>query len=364
MGHDTMRSRGRLDCGRLRVMRLPNPSILLLLAHAPTIALGQPVTVTLATHVPVGKKPTITVKAATRVVDLVLDLTRSEDGGKVTARLPVLGAGQSRVFPLGDGALGSAHYDGTLTLTYGAGESWNSGIAIDTMVNAEIKIGYQREHLFLDRHVLEFQISRPSKQIEAELTVLGDEGQEIGQGKQSFANAAAGKWLAIPWAPSAEGAVMVMKLHVSDAGGWADETLTPWSISIPHEEVNFATGSAVIGESERPKVDAAYALIMAEVAKAKRLDVRCSLFISGHTDTVGTRSHNQKLSVERAQAIAGYFRKQGLTIKVSYEGFGEDRPKVQTADETAEAANRRADYVLSAEAPPSLGQVFRWKEVK
>ncbi len=337
------------------------PPLLLLTS---TIALAQPVAVTMVTKVPVGKKPTLTVKAATRVVDLVLDLTRSEDGAKVTARVPVLGAGQAKVFPLGDGKLGSAHYDGTLTLTYGAGESWDSGISVDTMVNAEIKIGYQREHLFLDRHVLEFQISRPSTKVDAELTVLGDDGQVIGQGQQSYANAPAGKWLALPWEPSAEGNVMKMQLHVADAGGWADETLTPWSVSIPHEEVNFATGSAVIPESERPKLDAAYANIAAEVEKAQRLDVRCSLFISGHTDTVGSRSSNQKLSVERAQAIASYFRRQGLAIKVSYEGFGEDRPKVQTPDETDEPANRRADYVLSAEAPPSLGQVFRWKEVK
>ncbi|MSP62377.1 MAG: hypothetical protein EXR72_18995 [Myxococcales bacterium] len=183
-------------------MRLLDRSILLLLVLSPTIALAQPVTVTLVTNVPFGKRPTLTVKASARVINLVLDLERSDGGGKVTARLPVLGAGQSKVFPLGDGALGSAHYDGTLSLTYGADESWNSGIAVDTMVNAEIKIGYQREHLFLDRRVLEFQISRPSRQVEAELTVLGDEGQELGQGKQSYTNAAAGRWLAIPWVPT------------------------------------------------------------------------------------------------------------------------------------------------------------------
>ena len=337
---------------------------LLLLVVTPTIAVAHPVTVTMVTNVPAGKKPTITVKAATRVVDIVLELTRTEDESKLTMRAPGLGAGQSKTFVVGDGALGSSHWDGTLTLMVVGGESWTSGFAMETIVTSEIKIGYSRDHLFFDRHVLEFQISRPSKQLEAQLTVLGDQGEEIGQGQQSFTNAAAGKWLAIPWEPTSDTTVMMMKLHITDAGGWAEETLTPWSVSIPHEDVNFATASAEIAEAERPKVDAAYEAIAAEVAKAQKLNVKCSLFISGHTDSVGSRDKNQKLSVDRARAIAGYLRKKGLAIKVSYEGFGEDRPKVQTPDETDEPANRRADYVLSAEAPPSLGQTFRWKEVK
>jgi outer membrane protein OmpA-like peptidoglycan-associated protein len=341
-------------------------AIPLLLLLGPTVAHADPVTVTMVTNVPVGKKPTLTVKATMRVTDLTLDITRAEDGTKVTAHVASLGPGQSKVFTLGDGALGSAHWDGRLTLNAG-GEPFDSGISVDTQVNSEIRIGYQREHLFLDRHVLEFQISRPSKALEAELSVIGDDGQEIGQGKQSYANAPAGKWLAIPWEPSSgaeEAKVMMMKLHVSDPGGFVDETLTPWSVSIPHEEVNFATGSAVIGDGERPKLDDAYEKITEEVGKAQRLDVRCSLFISGHTDSVGSRTSNQKLSLERAKSIATYFRSKGLAIKVSYEGFGEDRPKVQTPDETDEPANRRADYVLSAEGPPSVGNVFHWKEVK
>ena len=157
---------------------------------------------------------------------------------------------------------------------------------------------------------------------------------------------------------------MMMKLHVSDAGGFVDQTLTPWSVAIPHQDVNFGTNSAVIDEVERPKLEAAYVAIMAEVTKAQKLDVRCSLFIAGHTDTVGPRDKNLKLSGDRARAIAAWFRKRGLTIKVSYEGFGEDRLRVVTPDEKDEPANRRADYTLTAEGPPSVGSVVRWKEVK
>jgi outer membrane protein OmpA-like peptidoglycan-associated protein len=347
-----------------RLSRLIPPLLPSLLLFAPTVVSAHPVAVTMVTNVPAGKKPTITVKAATRVLDLLLELTRNEDQSKVTMRVPALAAGQSKTFPIGDGSLGSSHWDGTLSVKVPGGEPWSSEMSLETMVTSPIKVGYQREHLLLDRHVLEFQISRPSKELQAELTVFGDQGETIGQGQQSYSSAAAGKWLAIPWEPTAEGTVMMMKLHVADPGGWTDETLTPWSVSIPHEEVNFATGSAEIPDAERPKLDGAYEAIVNEVTKAQKLDVRCSLFIAGHTDTVGSRDKNQRLSVDRARAIAEYFRKKGLTIKVSYEGFGEDRPKVQTADETDEPANRRADYTLTAEGPPSVGQTFRWKEAK
>ena len=40
-----------------------------------------------------------------------------------------------------------------------------------------------------------------------------------------------------------------------------------------------------------------------------------------------------------------------MVIPVHYQGFGEDALAVQTPDETAEARNRRAVYVLAASAP-------------
>jgi outer membrane protein OmpA-like peptidoglycan-associated protein len=156
---------------------------------------------------------------------------------------------------------------------------------------------------------------------------------------------------------------MKIQLRAVDAQGFATNvTLTPWSVAIPHEEVNFASGSAVIEAGERPKLDEAYAKIFAAATKAQPF-VKCLLFIAGHTDTVGTRESNHRLSVDRARAIAVYFRQKGIKIPISYEGFGEDLPRVKTPDETAERANRRADYVLSAEEPLSKAPA-EWKAVQ
>jgi outer membrane protein OmpA-like peptidoglycan-associated protein len=72
------------------------------------------------------------------------------------------------------------------------------------------------------------------------------------------------------------------------------------------------------------------------------------------------------LSRRRAQAIAAWFLKSGLTIPVAYEGFGETALLVETKDEVDEPRNRRVDYILSVEDPVLRATDFRpvWKTIK
>ena len=64
--------------------------------------------------------------------------------------------------------------------------------------------------------------------------------------------------------------------------------------------------------------------------------MKMRLYVAGHTDTVGPDAKNRKLSLDRARAIAAYFRKKGLTIPIAFAGFGEDVLKVKTADSVDE----------------------------
>src|SRR4030095_3584711 len=99
-------------------------------------------------------------------------------------------------------------------------------------------------------------------------------------------------------------------------------------------------------------------------AAAGRMHAGITLYIAGHTDTVGSGAHNFKVSQDRARSIAGWFRKRGVKIPISYEGFGETTPVVKTADNIDEVRNRRADYVLS-DGPPPLSSSFHapWKRI-
>ena len=97
-----------------------------------------------------------------------------------------------------------------------------------------------------------------------------------------------------------------------------------------------------------PSSTPVYQKIADEVGKARKIapDVPVKLFIAGYTDTVGTPADNRKLSLERARAIAAWFRDRGLPLPIEYAGFGEEVLRVKTPDETDNAANRRADYIV------------------
>ena len=99
-----------------------------------------------------------------------------------------------------------------------------------------------------------------------------------------------------------------------------------------------------------PKLEAVWDELSAAIRKYGAV-VDVNLYIAGHTDTVGQKAYNRRLSMRRARAIAEWFRRRGVTIPIYYRGFGEEALAVATPDETPEPRNRRAEYVVSGEDP-------------
>jgi outer membrane protein OmpA-like peptidoglycan-associated protein len=168
----------------------------------------------------------------------------------------------------------------------------------------------------------------------------------------------------VTW-PEAEGKVLRISLKAFDTSEFYTAVdLFPWRVDIPHEEVNFASGKADVPAAERRKLDASHALIADAVTRYGRF-AELRLYILGHTDTVGDTDSNRKLSLERARSIAAYLRKRGLKLPIFYEGFGEQSPRVSTQDETDEAANRRAEYILAIEPPALASTPFppQWRKL-
>jgi outer membrane protein OmpA-like peptidoglycan-associated protein len=117
------------------------------------------------------------------------------------------------------------------------------------------------------------------------------------------------------------------------------------------------------------KLDSSLAAIDGVVQRSEKF-MKMRLYIAGHTDTVGPSAKNRKLSLDRALAIASYFRKKGLKIPIAFAGFGEEVLKVKTPDNTDERANRRVDYVIGPAdgAPPFKGPYLKvktdWKQLR
>jgi len=71
------------------------------------------------------------------------------------------------------------------------------------------------------------------------------------------------------------------------------------------------------------------------------------ILIEGHTDSTGTKEHNQKLSEERAKAVMGYLVEQGVTAeRLTAVGLGPDKPIADNKTKDGRAKNRRVDLVI------------------
>ena len=309
------------------------------------------------------KGDVLAITATQEITDLRVELDRS-DGKHFSLKQPTLAKGKSVTLKIG---AGRASYKGTIAAQVGR-QKWSDQLVFDAGATAPIKVTYDAEHLDLDKRELQFKLSRPADK--AELVVIGDDGKELGKGSATLTGEPADKWLPITWTQPANTRVMIMKLRVSASDVVASNVeLIPWSVAIDHEDVNFATDSAVIEASETKKLDASLAKI-ADVIKRSERFMKMKLYVAGHTDTVGDTAKNRKLSFDRAVAIGTYFKKKGVKIPIVVAGFGEDVLEVKTANNTDEARNRRADYVLgpAAGAPPFKGPYLKaradWKQLR
>ena len=242
-------------------------------------------------------------------------------------------------------------------------------VAVAQAAPVKLKVTYDADHLDLDAKRLEIKASMPPTSLDLE--VIGEDGTTIATASQPITQAPGrDEWIPITWSTKSTARVMMLKLRVATDGGIATNVeLIPWSVAVDHEDVKFATGSPVITEAEGAKLRASLAKI-ADAQKAAEKFMKLRLYIAGHTDTVGPNAKNLKLSLDRARAIATYFRKHGVALPIAFAGFGEEVPRTKTADNTDEPTNRRADYILgpAAGAPPFKGAYLKvkasWAQLK
>ena len=66
--------------------------------------------------------------------------------------------------------------------------------------------------------------------------------------------------------------------------------------------------------------------------------------IQGHTDSVGSKPYNQKLSEKRADAVKTYFTQKGISAdRLSAKGFGLTKPVAGNSAADGRAMNRRVE---------------------
>ncbi|HNN51593.1 MAG TPA: OmpA family protein [Pseudomonadota bacterium] len=363
---------------------LPHVVTLLGLFAGPVaIVHADPIRFSLKTPVPQPDKPQLVVIADQPISDLSVAVLAKEpdpalgsasgESGEFKYQAKKLSAGQKMSFGLGSGKPGATHWEGMISAKVG-GAPWKQPVTFDTVLTRTIQIGYDKNyvspHLNVEKRFVELTLSSPAGH--AEIEVFSDEGIKMGEGKASFAGEPAGTWLRIPWegtsaAPN-ESVVLRLSVKLFDKDGASGHiNLYPWFVSVPHEDVNFETNSWEVRDSEKLKLDESYKRISAVLDRVEKTLLKWAeqgvvlgslpqpqLFVTGHTDTVGGDNDNVVLSRNRAKAIATYFRQKGFRMPIYFVGYGERTPRVHTGDNVDEIRNRRADYQMMLQPPPTL----------
>jgi outer membrane protein OmpA-like peptidoglycan-associated protein len=258
---------------------------------------------------------------------------------------------------------GTFRYTGELVVKFRDHTTASMPLDFEAELYGTPKLSIEEKDLDLEGRRLVVRMNRAAGKVE--LQAVMDTGEVAFEGDVKFNGEPPGAPLELTW-PKRSGNVVKLSVRGYDPSGYYTPgvDLFPWRVDIPHEEVEFDSGKWEIRPTEREKLDKTYAIIADTVRKVGKW-APLKLYVLGHTDSVGAHSSNRVLSHNRARSIGQYFKKRGVGIPVMYEGFGEEALLVPTPDETDEARNRRADYILTVEPPQLSNAPFKpkWKKL-
>lgn len=344
---------------RTPTLRLIQATLLALaLTFICATAMAQRVGYRLQNRVALGDKPQVVLQPGEDIQAMEIIIKR-KDGPTQTFRKKNLKAGAEVSLPINQPE-GRFEYEATLKMTTAQGDS-EVRFEFDAVVARRVTVSVVKDACDLAAGKITLLVD--GAVTHADLVVAGESGV-IAERQVELGHVTPGVPFELTWQGEGEARQIDVKVH-DPAGFWTGLQLVPFSVDIPHEEVNFDSGKSTFQPSEARKLDDTLKLIQAEVAKYGK-DLEINLYIVGYTDTVGARESNIGLSQARARAIGAYFRQKGLKIPVYYQGFGEDVLAVQTGDNVDEPRNRRAVYVLGNLAPPRSGQIPKgeWKRLQ
>jgi len=95
-------------------------------------------------------------------------------------------------------------------------------------------------------------------------------------------------------------------------------------------------------DKSRLTVKADSLLDLVAISLKRRPDVKIE--IVGHCDWIGTEAYNQKLSIQRAEAVRDYLIRNGVKAEnLTFKGYGETQPMADNRTDAGRALNRRVE---------------------
>ena len=114
------------------------------------------------------------------------------------------------------------------------------------------------------------------------------------------------------------------------------------------DEINLKLPSGISFDFNSAAVKPEFRPVLDQVAQTLASYQSTFVDISGHTDSIGSDAVNQRLSEQRAKAVADYLGYQGVNAaRVATRGFGKTYPIASNDTEQGRAENRRVEIKLS-----------------
>ena len=119
------------------------------------------------------------------------------------------------------------------------------------------------------------------------------------------------------------------------------------SIQRDGEKINLIMPGNITFSTNSSNINTNFTGVLNSVALVLEEYNKTLIVVSGHTDSIGSVQHNQKLSEDRAGSVANYLRGQKiLSERLDIVGFGEAQPVANNQSAGGRELNRRVEITL------------------
>ncbi|WP_347159680.1 OmpA family protein [Pontibacter chitinilyticus] len=115
------------------------------------------------------------------------------------------------------------------------------------------------------------------------------------------------------------------------------------------EGIKITFDSGILFQTNSAQLQQAAQTDIAQLAETLKKYPDTNILVEGHTDNTGGRELNQRLSEQRAQAVADYAASMGVDrSRMTTKGYAFDQPVADNSTEAGRAQNRRVEIAIFA----------------
>lgn len=151
-----------------------------------------------------------------------------------------------------------------------------------------------------------------------------------------------------------------------DPGGFSDadlaRSISPLTLNVDDLQRNVQSVATTTKGLVTLNTDVLFAFGKADLSERARQGIadalddiprKATVQVGGHTDSIGSTASNQRLSEQRAKAVAAAVRSARPDLKLQVRGYGEGRPVASNTsggkdDPVGRAKNRRVELRYQA----------------